>query len=161
MLIGVISDTHDNLDNLSKVFSKLKQAKVKAVLHCGDFCAPFMMLEFDKLGLPMHLVFGNIDDRFLANVKANDTKNVTLHGDVAEIELGGKKICLNHYPNIARAFAHTEDYDAVFFGHNHIKSQDIVNNTLLANPGNVAGIKNPPSYGIYNTDDNSFELFDL
>ena len=57
--------------------------------------------------------------------------------------------------------AKTGNYDAVFHGHNHDKKTEMIEDTLLANPGELAGVKNPPSYGIYDTKTNTIEIFSL
>jgi predicted phosphodiesterase len=58
-------------------------------------------------------------DRWLLTRNANAAGNVTLHGELTELELGGRKIAVNHYPHIARRLAESRDYDAVFYGHDH------------------------------------------
>jgi len=49
MLIGLISDTHDNLPQIEKAINYLNTADVKLVLHAGDYCAPFTITKFKEL----------------------------------------------------------------------------------------------------------------
>ncbi len=42
MLIGVVSDTHDNLPLVEKAVKRLNEEKVNLVLHAGDYVAPFV-----------------------------------------------------------------------------------------------------------------------
>ena len=41
MIIGLISDTHDNLPYIIKAITRLKEEHAKLVLHAGDYIAPF------------------------------------------------------------------------------------------------------------------------
>ncbi len=45
MKIGIISDTHDRIDNLHKAITLLQVRGVQILIHCGDLCAPFMIDE--------------------------------------------------------------------------------------------------------------------
>jgi predicted phosphodiesterase len=40
MLIGLISDTHDNLPMIEKAVKKLNEENVALVLHAGDYVLP-------------------------------------------------------------------------------------------------------------------------
>jgi predicted phosphodiesterase len=81
---------------------------------------------------------------------------VTLHGQLAELEADGRKIGLNHYPDIARRLAESQAYDAVFSGHDHRRYIHQTGRTLWANPGEIMGRYKVVSFGIYETESNSF-----
>lgn len=49
MIIGLISDTHDNLPMVEKAVKKLNQENVALVLHAGDYVAPFVIPKFKAL----------------------------------------------------------------------------------------------------------------
>ncbi len=160
MKIGVISDTHDRIDHLAKALKMLRKGGVKVLIHCGDFCAPFMIEELAKFSGEVHCVFGNIDDRYNTPLKAREL-GINFHGDLAELEFSGRKIAVNHYPKIAEALASVGLYDAVFFGHNHTASKKCVGKTLLCNPGELMGRKGKLTFGIYDTDGNDVEIVEL
>jgi predicted phosphodiesterase len=102
-------------------------------------------------------VFGNNDgDPFLLSKVAGQHAHVTLHGQLAELEAGGRKIGLNHYPEIARRLAESQAYDAVFSGHDHRRYIHQTGRTLWANPGEIMGRYQVVSFGIYETEPNSF-----
>jgi uncharacterized protein len=152
MIIGIISDTHDHVEEAKKAISSLIEAGAGTIMHCGDFCAPFMIDIFAEYDVLFHLVFGNIDDRHLTTIKANEHDNIILHGDSAIIEADGKKIFVNHFPDIAMMAAKSQDYDAVFYGHTHIAKVETVGKTLLLNPGDVMGRFAKPSVAFYDTE---------
>jgi len=161
MLIAVLSDIHDNIWNLEKVLPQLEKAE--ALLFCGDFCAPFTLkMMAEGFSGPVHCVFGNNDgDVFLLCHIARQANNVTLYPQMGELELGDRKIAFIHYPHIASGLAASGKYDAVFSGHNHTVQAQTVGATLWANPGEVMGRFGTPSFGLYDTAKNVFEIHEI
>jgi putative phosphoesterase len=152
MIVAVLSDIHDNIWKLESVLKRTGQAD--ALIFCGDFCAPFTLAQIAEgfLG-PIHVVWGNNDgDKWLLTKHAALGNHITLHGDLAEIDLEGCRIAVNHYPQIARPLAESGAYDAVFYGHDHRPHQERVGNTLLLNPGEVMGRFGNSTFAQYDTE---------
>lgn len=160
MKIGIISDTHDRIDLTKKVIQKLEDKKCKALIHCGDFCAPFILEELSKFKEKVFCCFGNTDDRF-NSTKTAIKLGINLEGDIGEIEIGNKKIAFCHFPNVAENFAMSQKYDIVFHGHTHKKREEKIGNTLLVNPGEIMGRYGKSTYAIYDTKANKVEFFEL
>jgi putative phosphoesterase len=57
MRIAVISDTHDRYP--AALPERLRGAD--ELWHLGDVCAPSTLVEFEQLGVPLHVVVGNCD----------------------------------------------------------------------------------------------------
>ena len=159
MKVAILSDIHDRLDHLQAVLDELHHLEPGAICFLGDFCAPFTLLALaENVPSPIHVVFGNNDgDIFLLCQIAAKHAHVTLHGQFAELELGGRSIALNHYPEISRRLAESGAYDAVFSGHDHKRYVHRVGKTLWANPGEIMGRFGTVSFGMYHADDNSFD----
>lgn len=158
MKIAVLSDSHDHLDHLQAVLAAVKEEGVERLFFLGDFCAPFTLAAL-ATGFPgpVDCVFGNNDgDKFLLCRVASQHAGVTLHGELAELEIAGRRIALNHYPEIAVRLAESGAYDAVFSGHDHRRYMHQKGKTLWANPGEIMGRFKTVSFGIYDTADNSF-----
>lgn len=161
MIIGVFSDVHDNLGNLRKTLDIFKARQVETLIFCGDFCSPIPSREMaGGFGGDIHAVFGNGDgDRFtIANVAKTQYPNLKLHGEYAELELGGVKIAVSHYPFYAQALARTGDYQAVFSGHTHERHEERNGDCLWLNPGEVLGWKGAATCAVYDTATNSAEF---
>ncbi|MFW5785632.1 MAG: YfcE family phosphodiesterase [bacterium] len=159
MIIAVTSDIHDNIWNLEKALELINDRHAQALLFLGDFCAPFTLVQLAKgYQGPIHAVFGNNDgDQFLLTSKAAEYANFTLHGHLGEVTIGGRRIAINHYPDISERLAESGAYDAVFSGHNHLRQLDQRGKTLWANPGEVMGRFGEAGFGIYDTERHSFE----
>ena len=59
MRLGLLSDSHDNLDVTQRAISLMKQQKVDLVLHLGDITTPSTLMLFADL--PTQFVYGNCD----------------------------------------------------------------------------------------------------
>ena len=139
MLIAVCSDIHDNIWALEKALEPMAQAE--AVVFCGDFCAPFTLAQLaEGFGGDIHVVWGNNDgDRFLLTRNAAGHGHVHLHGETAQIELGGLRVGVNHYPDIAAPLAASGRFDLVCYGHDHQAHDERVGDCRLLNPGELMG----------------------
>ena len=107
-------------------------------------------------------MFGNNDgDPRLLMRNAAAAGNVTIHGQYAELELGGRRIAVNHYPEIARRVAEAGQFDLVCYGHDHRAHVELVGGTVLANPGEVMGRFGRPTFGLYDCESGDFSLHDV
>jgi uncharacterized protein len=152
--IGVISDSHDHVENLRRVLDGLRSDGVETILHCGDFCAPFILYELEEVGVPVHCVFGNVDgDRHLmTRIALTELEHVQIHGETAELEVGGLRIAMNHFPALAEGLAHTRRFDLVAYGHTHEGEIRRVGKCVLLNPGEIMGRKGTPGWAVVDTE---------
>lgn len=160
MKIAVFSDSHDNIAGLERALQQANDAGAQMLLHCGDFIAPFML---DRLGNyfegPVHLVFGNNDgDGRMLQIISSGYEHVTLHGIYAEVEADGRRIAIIHYPEPALRIAQSGEFDLVCYGHNHDKAVERIGTCILANPGEILGMKGTPTWGLYDTENGEFVL---
>jgi len=134
------------------------EEKAERLFFLGDFCAPFTLAALAAgFSGPADCVLGNNDgDPLNLSKVAAQHPHVTIHGQLAELEVEGRKIGLNHYPDIAKRLAESQAYDAVFSGHDHRRYVHQTGRTLWANPGEIMGRYPTVSFGVYDTGTNSF-----
>jgi putative phosphoesterase len=162
MKIAVISDSHDNIGKLDGAMPLLKTTD--AVIHCGDLCAPFVVRRLGEGldGVPLHVVWGNNDgDPFLIGKVASGFPHVSLDGILAEFEMDGLKVAVNHYPRIARGLALSRQYGLVCYGHDHTANEEWVETCLLLNPGDLMGMHGRSTLAIVDTRDRSVEWIEV
>jgi len=53
LLLGIISDSHDNLPKIESAVARLNNLGVDLVLHAGDYCAPFAELRYGGLNVKL------------------------------------------------------------------------------------------------------------
>jgi putative phosphoesterase len=153
MKLLVMSDSHDNLWKLNAAADDI--GACDAVIHCGDICSPFMVRRLGELagGRPVHIVWGNNDgDPLLIARVAEGSPSISLHAQLAVVELGGLRVAVNHYPLIARGLARSGDYDLVCYGHDHQRHESFEGKCLLLNPGELMGMKGVSTLAVVDTD---------
>lgn len=158
MRLGIIADTHDHIEHTKRAMAKFESLNVDKVIHCGDFCSPFMMQYFKSI--ETHAVFGNNDgDLYLLQKKASEF-GVVLHGGFAEFELESIKIALYHgtHPQITKALILSGIYDVVLSGHTHEIVTQKTGKTLHLNPGSCNGFGKEPQCIVLNLPDLSYSL---
>ena len=162
MKIGIISDIHDHIAKLKKALQAL--ASVDELICCGDLCSPFIIRHMAQgFSGNIHIVFGNNDaDLFRITTTAGKFPNIFLYGELCIIEFDGKRFAINHFDNIGRALAASDEFDVVCFGHNHEFEISTIGETLLINPGEIMGeIKGCSSCVIYDTQTHVAKRIDL
>lgn len=132
MLIGVISDTHDNMPQIGRAVDLFNAKKAEHVIHAGDFTSPFTFRILNNLDAAFTGVFGNNDgDKLLLSKMSGGRVFPQPHA----FELAGKRIIVIHEHHIAEALADSGHYDIVIYGHTHKPVIKKVKETLLVNPG--------------------------
>ncbi|MBI5573373.1 MAG: metallophosphoesterase [Elusimicrobia bacterium] len=160
MLIGIMSDSHDNMNAIRKAVDFFNKKNVEIVLHAGDIISPFTAQEFSKLKMKFAGVFGNNDgDKpYLLERFENIGK---LRQDFFEIELDGKKVVVMHQPKFIDQLQKSTNYDVVIYGHTH--EIDIrKNSNLVINPGECGGwLTGRSTVAILDTTNLTPEIIDL
>lgn len=156
MRVAVLSDSHDNIWNLERLLPQIQDAGL--LIFCGDLCAPFTLQMLAKgFSGPVHVTLGNNDgDPYLLSKVAGAHANVTLAVPFGQVEAAGRRLAFVHYPEFGEGLAALGRYDAVFVGHTHGWRVQMIERTLLANPGEVMGRFGQPGYGIYDTETRTF-----
>ncbi|MCS7139697.1 MAG: metallophosphoesterase [Candidatus Nezhaarchaeota archaeon] len=141
MIIGLLSDTHDNIQAISEAVKIFNDRKVGLVLHAGDYVAPFTYNAYKGLKCPLVGVFGNVDgDRLLLRERFSSI-GFKVEGDFEEVKVEGVKIALIHglHSQIVDALALSGNYDVVVHGHTHMRRCDKMGKALIVNPGEACG----------------------
>ncbi len=159
MIIGIISDTHDNLDKLKKAFDIFLERDVKHIIHAGDFTSPFtakVLMEF-KGGFTA--VFGNNDGDKLLLSKVYQGN---IYPQPHILTLNNKKIVIMHEPTVVEAVAESGHYDMVIYGHTHKALIKTVKNTLVVNPGEAGRwLYGKATIAVANLEDMSAEIIEI
>lgn len=165
MILAIISDIHENFHNLIRAFEKMKELNVEYILCLGDLINPGIGKLLATQEIPVFLIWGNNDGDRVEITLASKAENSVMSVSPRTydfIELGGRKLFLTHYDDLAEPMAKTGLYDAVFFGHNHDKHLSQIENCWLVNPGEIAASKTKvATMAIYETTSNQVELITL
>jgi hypothetical protein len=118
MRIAVLADTHDRYP--PDLPGRL--AAADEIWHLGDVCAPEVLVEFEQLGKPLHVVLGNNEDHNLWPLSLF-------------LDRAGHRFFLTHIPpNRAPA-----GVDAVLHGHTHVSRDETdARGVRWLNPGCIS-----------------------
>ena len=168
MLLAVISDTHDHKDNILKAVSIMNERNVSALIHCGDYVAPFVKRWFDGLN-------DKIKNNFYGVYGNNDGERVMLSkilGNICEIvglelvkDFGGLIVFAAHMPtpDTIEALAKSGSYDIILTGHTHqVVNKKYDNGVLVVNPGEACGyLSGKATFAIIDTIKKEAEIIEL
>jgi uncharacterized protein len=137
-MIGILSDSHDNLNAIRDAVRLIRAAGCDLVIHAGDFVAPFAARELADAGCPVMAVFGNCDGE-----KTGLRRALEPFGSIVEaplvLEHVGRKILAAHLDVSVSQYVANGGYDVVIYGHTHRAEVRRISGTLIINPGETGG----------------------
>lgn len=167
MLIGVVTDTHDDYRSIYRFGEVVRRMGISAVIHAGDWTSPFSMLKLRRAlgpGVPVYTVFGNNDgDRFNFAKRAAEAQ-IEVLGEAGVVNLGGVRIGVYHGTSelLVEAMARSGLFDVVIYGHTHRSDIRRVNGALVLNPGEACGCASERrTAAVLSTDELKIDLIEL
>ncbi|MHA1731991.1 MAG: metallophosphoesterase [Promethearchaeota archaeon] len=143
MKLGVMSDSHDNIELIEKAVEYFNANEIPVVVHCGDLISPFIARIIEKLDGKFYGVFGNNDGERVGLAKFFTKDTGPIVGNVFDKEIGGRRVIAfhghNHGPDLIGALAKSGQFSAILSGHTHQVVNEKVGDTLVVNPGEVCG----------------------
>jgi putative phosphoesterase len=134
MLVGVLSDTHDQTQRTRTAVVRLLAAGAEVLIHCGDITTADVVYECSRL--PSYFVFGNCDfDRERLREAMTRIGGTCLERG-GLITLDDRRIAVTHGDSdqeLRRLAALQPDY--LFSGHTHRLSDIKKGPTRHINPG--------------------------
>jgi putative phosphoesterase len=141
MRIGIISDSHDDRQNLETALGILEAEEVTRVLHCGDLCGPAIVELLSKFDV--WIARGNMD----RHPELEQTVMETIgRGRLAEshhLTLDGHQVAMTHghEEGKLRRLISAGEHGYVLYGHTHRRSDRRVGPTRVVNPGALGGMR--------------------
>ncbi len=140
MLLGIVSDTHNHLENTRQALDQLRARQVTRVIHCGDITTPAVVELFE--GFQVTFVFGNMD-HFHADLMeaAKRLFGMGSMGYSYTAAIDGRRVAVCHGDDIdiLQNFIREGVYDFVLHGHTHLRRSEKVGGTWVINPGALGG----------------------
>jgi putative phosphoesterase len=135
--IGVLSDTHDHIDNVKRAVEIFKSEGVQLILHAGDYVAPFSLTPLKEAGCRVIGVFGNNDgERLMLSRRFQEIGEI--YDGPYFFTMEGRRILLMHEPCAAEELFASGCFDLIVFGHTHRRVLKKERGILL-NPGECCG----------------------
>ncbi|MGC9071854.1 MAG: metallophosphoesterase [Acidilobus sp.] len=158
-MIGVVSDSHDDLQSTRRAADYMRRAGVEAVIHLGDFIAPFTLRELARgVGVPIEGVLGNNDGEIELMLQAAREYNARVESWPRIVQMGGRRLLLMHgrgsadlTVEVAHALAESGRFEGVLYGHTHKEELTYVRGVLILNPGPLSSAIGGPSLALLDT----------
>lgn len=145
MKLGIISDTHDDIENVRTAIDIFNQENVQYVIHAGDYIFPGIVTEFKRMNAKLIGVLGNNDGERNQLLKAFLEVGGELKGELGELGIDDLKIGIYHGTSteIKKQLAESGRYNILVCGHTHrIEPAGVTggscpkdDSTLVLNPG--------------------------
>lgn len=139
MKIGLISDTHDNIQNIRKAVRKFNDKHVDVVIHAGDFVNPIAVESL--AGVTLVGVLGNNDTDIVGLTSIFDKIHAELKGEIFEKVYDRMRFAVYHGTSLAKKeqLIKSGKYDVFIYGHTHRKDNRYIGTTRVINPGTAKG----------------------
>lgn len=137
-MVGIMSDSHDNLDAIQRAVAHFTDRNCQLVVHAGDFVAPFAAKELSFLGCPVKAVFGNCDGEKIGLEKVLETFG-EIRKEPFSFQYRGRRFLLTHTHFANMKYVRSGKYDIIIYGHTHKPEIRKVRDSLLINPGETGG----------------------
>jgi len=140
-LLGILSDTHNNIANLRAALEIFQQRGVQHLIHCGDVTAPSTLEWLAEYRVIY--VFGNGDDasgemrEMLLRYDPLNYAGLSYNGQIDGVKIAAAH---GHQPASLDTMIHSGEFDYVFHGHSHRQRDERIGRTRVINPGALGGL---------------------
>jgi uncharacterized protein len=142
MIVGIMSDSHDNLPLVECAVEMFNAEGCGLVIHAGDIISPFSIAVLNGLTCPFRAVYGNNDGEKVGLKLKAAALGGSIENPPIMVDADGITIRVLHDCGDWRAEARSSGADVVVFGHTHqvVVEYDGDDNKILGiNPGETGG----------------------
>lgn len=157
MKIAIISDIHDNLENLKKCLDLCKSENIDQIICCGDVTnvetLNFLSSHFENT---IRLVRGNME--IYEDEELLQFKNIEYYGRVGRFDILGKKIGFCHEPFLFDKVLELGRCEIVFYGHTHKPWIEKKKGVQFVNPGTLGAVFQKATFSIWDSEKGTLDL---
>lgn len=146
VLLGVMSDSHDNLPSIEGALEVFRRKHVDVIVHLGDIISPFALVKVLEFPAKILIILGNNDGDHLQLKEIATKAGAVLREGIHATTIANRKVLMMHGAGtsettelVINALASSNTFDVVLYGHTHKASAKYIGNTLVLNPGETCG----------------------
>ena len=150
MMIGVMSDTHDNVKAAVRAVRLLVEEGSDMIVHLGDIVSRFTlsaMLSAINHDVEAVFIYGNNCGEKMGLKEVAEQHGVKILDPPVELDAGGRRLLLLHgwgsealTLRVVEALALGGAWDGVLYGHTHKADYRYLRGVLVLNPGEASGV---------------------
>ncbi len=138
MIIGIVSDTHGDADQLTHAVTVFSHHKVQAIVHCGDIGSVECLQMLADAAPSVYMVAGNMDRHVeeLADEALHLGIQFACEAIQVPLENGEELVATHgHDHNLLGELIADRQFPYVCHGHSHKTRDEMVNGIRIINPG--------------------------
>jgi len=141
MKIGILSDTHNNHNNLRRALDVFRREEATTLIHCGDMTSPETAALLS--GFTVKHVTGNMASapgalrRALLTLNPDNQSGISYSGQINGVWVAATH---GHLSDKIDQFIQDGRYAYVFHGHTHRRRDELVGGIRFVNPGALGGV---------------------
>lgn len=156
MKVAIVSDIHDNLENLKKFLEYCKKQKIDSCFCCGDVTNIETVNYFSRgFKGDIFLVRGNME--IFEDGEIENIKNIQYFGRIANFNYDGYRIGMCHEPFLIEKVLE-KNPQIIFYGHTHKPWIENRGEVKTVNPGTLAGMFQSGTFAFWDTKKSKLEL---
>ncbi len=166
MKIGILSDSHGNLERLRRAMDLLSENEVEAIVHCGDLVDPESLGILAQSQAEAYAVAGNMDKQTQPLAEAAERAGVHFSPAAVEVPIGdGAHLVAVHGDEEDRLdeYIRGRQFRYVCHGHTHRTRDEAYDWARVINPGALHKPKDPrhPTCAVLDTQTDSVAFLDV
>jgi len=166
MKIGVLSDTHGDVERTQIAVDLFMQRNVATIVHCGDVGSTACIKVLGTAKIDVYLVRGNMDRQADLLTAAATEPNIHFARHVVTASLGGGEyLAATHGNNedILEELILGKQFRYVCHGHTHRYRDEQLGTVHVINPGAIFRPRHPryPTIALVDTDTDRVEQIAL
>ena len=159
MKIGIVSDSHGDVDRLSRAMEIFRAHQTDAIVHCGDVGSSECVRLLSDAGCDVYMVAGNVDRRVRELSLLAEQLGIRFSCEVVQVPFAeGRFLVAAHGDDekILGELIHEHQFPYVCHGHTHKRRDERIENVRVINPGALHNAK-VPTVAVLDTDTDMLE----
>lgn len=138
MIIGIVSDTHGDITQLTHAVGVFSHHHVHAIVHCGDVGNIECLRVLAKAAPKVYMVAGNMDRHVEELADEAQHLGISFAWEAIQVPLDDGKALVathGHDQNLLGELIADRQFPYVCHGHTHKTRDEVINGVRVINPG--------------------------
>ncbi len=138
MIIGIVSDTHGDVTQLTHAVEVFSHHQVQAIVHCGDIGSIECLRVLAKAAPKVYMVAGNMDQHVEELADEAQRLGINFSWEAIQVPLDDNRVLVathGHDHNLLGELIADRQFPYVCHGHTHKTRDEVIDGIRVINPG--------------------------